>query len=239
MGRFATLFWVLGVIATLQVCVESVARATPINCYRFWSELSSQNLLCDEFTSSGFPATVGGSEIRIFHYSTGWNDELGQRQLLAAASDAARIAAEVFSRDFTLPKITFILHNEYSEAAWASAAWLPPTSTEPCRVDLFFNIPNSRDLAMQVAAHEIFHCVQARSIRYPMAEEFTEKKVASWAWWVEGTADYMSSKLFPAGAMELGHGAAYKPQLPLYRQPNPYSTVVFWDYLASTRQYQG
>jgi hypothetical protein len=103
-----------------------------------------------------------------------------------------------------------------------------PSSPDSCRVDLFFSIPNNRDLALEIVAHEMFHCLQGHSLKYPQAWE-ADGSYYSYSWWAEGSATALASRVAPNGHAELADGNAYRPDLPLFHQPRPYATVLFWD----------
>lgn len=204
------------------------AHADPILCNQFWAKAATEPpFQCELYTKSGFPKTVSGSEMRIYRYSDGWADDVKQMELLGAVSDAIDNAVPYYAGSAAIPRMYFVFYNEFNDELYAEADWQHSTSTEPCRVRLYFNIPDDRELAHQIAAHEIFHCVQLHGI-VPIQSEEKDGKLLSARWWVEGSAEYMSSLVYPSGNGELEAISTYRPSLPLYHQPNPYSTALFF-----------
>jgi len=110
---------------------------------------------------------------------------------------------------------------------------------EPCPISLYLtdvvevresgNRPADPQDVKSSIAHEIYHCFQKKYFR-------SQERAASSAddgWWVEGTAEFLASQLFPCGPSSAGIARDYVTSTRLNRQGfGGYSVYIFYTDLA-------
>jgi len=123
--------------------------------------------------------------------------------------------------------------SDSTDSAWdwdssAETGWV-----SPCPVTLFVTSVVDTDPAsiQATVAHELYHCYQFKYFRDQM---YSGSETSVYGWWMEGTAEFFSSQLYPCNATSLGFAREFKPRLRLNRQEDPYSVFVFYTYLADS-----
>lgn len=85
-----------------------------------------------------------------------------------------------------------------------------------------------RDIKATVA-HEIFHCYQ---LNYFRRQEHATSEALHDGWWVEGTAEFVASQLYPCNETSNSIAGTYDMGVRLNRQGNGYPAYIFYTHLA-------
>ncbi len=139
-----------------------------------------------------------------------------------------------------------------TEAEQEANAWDWDTAADtggdsPCPVTLYITSvidiaaddskrPYSDDDIRNTVAHELFHCYQYRYFREKMLSPAQEDGADEW--WIEGSAEFFSNRLYPCGETAAGFTRQYRPTTRLNRQPDPYSVYIFFMYLADRHGFE-
>ncbi|KAJ9625175.1 hypothetical protein H2203_005130 [Taxawa tesnikishii (nom. ined.)] len=111
-----------------------------------------------------------------------------------------------------------------------AAALSPKGRDGPCVVKIFNRFLNSKNGSqLQTIAHEIYHCAQDTMLgTVPDSYGFSDDE-STWphAWWLEGSADYMSNVVYPGYNAENSVVFNYEDTKPIYNN-DPYSANGFF-----------
>ncbi len=227
------------------------ARAQ-MDCGDFWErgapvEATGGAFACREFTPSDPSLIVGpGTDYRIF-YSEAWHTAGRSRPGTLALLDTL---AEGFDRSvrhyddlgLALFPIYFMVGDGLAEnlddwpfvgSDWDTSAEVPlldEWAGGPCPVTTFvIAFADMReagpDVVKQLAAHEVFHCVQW----FNFATQIPGRDDNDWIG--EGTAEYFSSEVYPCANNEHGFSSGYAADTDIVEQS--YETAVFFHHLAN------
>lgn len=111
-------------------------------------------------------------------------------------------------------------------------------SGDPCPITIFMtdliyvgaagNSPADPQDVKATIAHEIYHCYQKKYFR---RQERADPDVDGW--WVEGTAEFVGTQLFPCSPTSAGFASDYRMSTRLNRQINGgYTNFIFYTHLA-------
>ena len=112
------------------------------------------------------------------------------------------------------------------------------TSGDPCPITVYMtdliyvesggNSPADPQDVKSTVAHEIYHCYQKKYFR---AQERADPDADGW--WVEGTAEFVATQLFPCSPTSAGFARDYRMSTRLNRQDGGgYADFVFYTHLA-------
>jgi hypothetical protein len=212
-----------------------------LDCGDVWAnanlphERSGGAFPCIEYRPSSATSILGpGSTYRLFYpaiwsryprpestafletVAQGLTDSVQRLGALLPAYPVYVVISEHFATEFGV--------EEWDTLATAASTWVD--ADEPCPVvlhPLLFSKP-SGDIK-QIVAHEFFHCLQGAHFGDRMDENYDV-----YSWWVEGTAEYFSSVVYPRNNAEHEFARDYTPDIEILDQD--YENVVFFQYLA-------
>ncbi|NNL95493.1 MAG: hypothetical protein HKO64_07705 [Xanthomonadales bacterium] len=208
------------------IVIPDEAAGEVIDCADLWT-----TGFPDDTVSGGFPCVehdipdtfAHASRVRIFASPGFVNEDWLNWQYLDWAIESSMETMDYLSGwRVALPVFYVILTQRDVENVSAQAYRDEALAGEPCPI--MVRVGGSlegRQSFKQLMAHEIAHCVQ-------YANFFA--RGASSRWWVEGSADWISSMVYPLTNREHGNVGEYLHRVPLYRQVEDarYGTSIFF-----------
>lgn len=190
------------------------SRAATIDCDKFtYGGNPDYSLQCTEYQQKGFPKTVAGNEVHVYHYTDGWKaSSLSTISAISAAVSKMLPVYEKFGNHFDL---TVILDNKLKDDG---DSFLP--SGKPCYIWI-----RSDSSIKSTVAHEGYHCVQLAN-RDRWTNEYN-------GWWAEGTAEFYSDVFYPRHPDE-SWARSYEYDRPIWDEnPDTEGTenALFWIFL--------
>lgn len=212
-----------------------------INCASLWKGGFPDGRFNKKFSCSFHEEKeIDGSPVKVYHYSDGWAGRPEELQILSWMDEVLNKSASVLNTTKLglFPDLAIILTNfsdadtdvSMGNAVFASARFNLLEEGEPCAILIYKEIfARNEGEIKQILAHEIYHCAQKFNLGFDKGELYKSQ-----SWWVEGTADYFSGRVYPKTNFEFISAREYKPQFMLFLQPNEYSTSAFFQSLSNS-----
>ncbi|KAH6896914.1 hypothetical protein B0T10DRAFT_583583 [Thelonectria olida] len=216
----------------LGAILPLVARAQ-FNCASYWPSVTPG----DSFTVNdnchvypGYPTTIGQTKVTVI-YKDDWSDHIGIIDQLLSETFMRSIA--VFSTLIPPPDIVLILGAGPSESGKSVMdSFMPADNDGPCQIRAFNLWSGGHAVAltpsaMQILAHEIYHCVQTMMLGTSGNDDSPSR------WAIESSADYFSNIVFPDADYEHTRSINYMIDKPIYEQK--YAANLWFQSLERTR----
>jgi hypothetical protein len=203
------------------------------NCASFWKVKPGDAYTINDqcATLPGYPMMVGGTNITVA-YTQEWikssTSDINAAGPILSYSLSESI--DIYGTFAKLPSDLVVILTTDNNWPYSAATWYPIDKTPPCQIETWArwtdNTNNDKPRALQVLAHEFYHCIQQLTIG------------RSGGWIIEGSASYFSNLVFPyVNAEWPGPEYNYNPSLPIYGQVkrDAYTTELFFQSLESSR----
>jgi hypothetical protein len=153
-------------------------RAAPINCIIFSEEKEPQfNFQCTQYKQSGYPKTIAGSTVHIYHYTDKWEaTDLDKISDISAAVEKTLPLYEKFGNKYDL---TVMLDDKLKDQGDTVL-----NTNKPCYMWI-----STHTSTKATVAHEGYHCVQFAN-RGDWDDDYN-------GWWAEGTAEFYGDLFYP------------------------------------------
>ena len=208
-----------------------VSLAQALNCNSFWQSYQKYGELdCVEFK----PTSPAGN--RFFYENTSWSSQDLLESRLTATAEALEKAKAFYASFTKVPPVYVVLVAKQPPGSggleiWGSAEPDIRKNGEPCPISLKPASLTAKDASFrQLIAHELFHCVQHENM--PKAYTGVGVDPAQWEktteWWVEGTAEFFSSLVYPSANLEWSKTKLYDANQTLFEQVSGYSLAAYY-----------
>jgi hypothetical protein len=207
------------------------ASQAEVPCWRLWSTGYSEPIICFRYHERA----IGGRTHRVYA-PRDWPSEIRLAlvdEALAALDDSLGLyngygPAPVMSTDIVFTELPFLDGAVRRPSVMAVAS--DDVSDGRCHVGVFPAAGTSGLASLkQTIAHELFHCYQYTNYPgkvFPLPEEVN-------GWWVEGTAEFFGSIVYPTGNDEWRFAPAFNETStysPMHQMS--YEAYLLFQYLA-------
>ena len=216
---------------------------TQFNCAKeFWPSVTpgDSGTIDDQCTLyPSYPIIINNINVTVVYtqeWAAAWESDINV--IAPTLFESLRDSIDFYDTFAVLPsKVVVILTAEDNYPYTAGTAF-PIDKTPPCQIETWKrwtdNSATDVPRALQVLAHELYHCVQQLSIGRA-ADGYTGP-----VWIMEGSAAYFSNLVFPTSNVEWpGPEYTYNPALPIYGQVgrDVYETELFFQALEQSKGY--
>lgn len=243
------LFWALGARAQVIDCAVDLWPGINMAESAHWGPLYASGAPCREDTTHRASIrSEFGVDVRIFlpaNFSTSWHNEV-PRDIVTWIADAVRatmrrLRPALRPMDINVILLETALQPDAAEINFDIMAIRQRVI--PCGISLpIISIVDRWDEGttagtqprndfQATVAHEVFHCYQSEYVLDQL--ENVESRLR--AWWVEGTAEFVSQSIYPCSRSSLEFAEQYAPDQNVFTQS--YSAFVFFQHLAEKHRF--